>query len=253
MGQMVKVLGIIPARYNSSRFHAKALVDINGKSMVQRVYEQASKAQSLDKVVVATDHQLIYDHVKSFGGDVVMTDEQHQSGTDRCFEAYQQLNEQFDYVMNIQGDEPFIQPQQIDILAAILTQQDDVELATLIKKITHIDHVFDVNKVKVLFDHHHKAIYFSRQAIPFQRGVSQESWLEHHDYFKHLGIYAYRTDVLAKITQLQPSSYEKMEALEQLRWLQNGFAIYVQETEYESYGVDTPEDLEEILKLGLGN
>jgi len=248
----MKILGIIPARYNSSRFHAKALADINGKSMIQRVYEQASKAQLLAKVVVATDHQLIFDHVKAFGGEVVMTSESHQSGTDRCFEAYESLNETFDYLINIQGDEPFIQPDQIDVLAQILTQYPNVQLATLIKKITQTEHIFDINKVKVVFDNEHKAIYFSRQAIPFQRGVEPNLWLNNHDYFKHLGIYAYRTDILAKITKLAPSSYEQMEALEQLRWIQNGFLIHVQETEYESYGVDTPQDLEEIIKLGLG-
>ena len=155
-------------------------------------------------------------------------------------------------MINIQGDEPFIQPDQIDVLAQILTQYPNVQLATLIKKITQTEHIFDVNKVIVVFDNEHKAIYFSRQAIPYQRGVEPSLWLNNHDYFKHLGIYAYRTDILAKITKLAPSSYEQMEALEQLRWIQNGFSIHVQETEYESYGVDTPQDLEEIIKLGLG-
>lgn len=252
MSETAKILGVIPARYNSSRFHAKALADINGKSMIQRVYEQASKATSLSKVVVATDHTLIYDHVKSFGGEVVMTSEDHQSGTDRCAEVLVMLEEKYNYVINIQGDEPFIKPEQIDVLTAILAKQQEVEIATLIKKITHVDHVFDTNKVKVVFDKDQKAIYFSRQAIPFQRGVETALWLNGHDYFKHLGIYVYRADILTKITKLAPSSYEQMEALEQLRWLQNGFKIHVQETEYESYGVDTPQDLEEIIRLGIG-
>jgi 3-deoxy-manno-octulosonate cytidylyltransferase (CMP-KDO synthetase) len=246
-----KILGVIPARYNSSRFHAKALVDIAGKSMIQRVYEQACKSTLLSKVVVATDHALIYDHVIGFGGNVVMTSELHQSGTDRCFEALGLMQESFDYVVNIQGDEPFIKPEQIDLLAAIITQHDDVQLATLIKKITVVEHVFDPNKVKVVFDHTQQAIYFSRQAIPFQRGIESADWLHHHDYFKHLGIYVYRADILAKITQLAPSSYEQMEALEQLRWLQNGYKIHVQATEFESYGVDTPQDLAEIIRLGI--
>jgi 3-deoxy-manno-octulosonate cytidylyltransferase (CMP-KDO synthetase) len=252
MSNSCKILGVIPARYNSSRFPAKALVDINGKTMIQRVYEQASKSVSLTKVVVATDHILIFDHVKSFGGEVVMTNEAHQSGTDRCFETFEILGEKFDYIINIQGDEPFIQPEQVDKLASVLTGNNRVEIATLIKKITEIEHVLDTNKVKVVFDYNDKAIYFSRQAIPFQRGVDTDSWLSNHDYFKHLGIYAYRSDVLAEITKLKPSSYENMEALEQLRWIQNGFSVIVQETEYESYGVDTPQDLIEILNLGLG-
>lgn len=251
MSVNTKILGVIPARYNSSRFHAKALVDIGGKSMIQRVYEQASKSTLLSKVVVATDHTLIFDHVIGFGGNVVMTSELHQSGTDRCFEALGLMADSFDYVVNIQGDEPFIKPEQIDILAAIISQHDDVQLATLIKKITVLEHVFDVNKVKVVFDNAQQAIYFSRQAIPFQRGIESADWLNHHDYYKHLGIYVYRADILAKITQLAPSSYEQMEALEQLRWLQNGYKIHVQTTEFESYGVDTPADLAEISRLGI--
>jgi len=242
----MRILGIIPARYASTRFPAKALTDIGGKSMVSRVYEQAKKAQSLTKVIVATDHPLIHEHVKKFG-EVVMTNENHPSGTDRCYETLQKLNERFDFVINIQGDEPFIKPEQIDLLASSLSPE--IELATLAKKIEDQDSLFNPNNVRVILNKHFEAIYFSRQAIPYIRSAPKEDWLKHHTFYKHIGIYAYRTDVLEKITKLAPSSLEKAESLEQLRWIENGYKIKVTLTEFETVGIDTPEDLEKIKHL----
>lgn len=243
----MKILGIIPARYASTRFPAKALADIRGKSMIQRVYEQACKAKSLTKVVIATDNKEIFDHAKGFDAEVVMTSPEHQSGTDRCFEACRSIHEKFDFVINIQGDEPFIHPQQIEMLAACLKDKS-IELATLIKKITDRETLFNPNTPKVIINSNHEAIYFSRQTIPHIRGIQEENWLNQHTFYKHIGIYAYRTDILEKITSLIPSSLEKAESLEQLRWIENGFKIKVAITEYESHGIDTPEDLEKVLR-----
>lgn len=244
----MKILGIIPARYASSRFPAKALVDIKGKSMVQRVYEQCLQSTLLTKVIVATDHDLIYNHVKSFNGEVIMTSENHQSGTDRCFEVVSKLTEQFDYVINIQGDEPFIKPQQIDLLANCLTDTT-IQLATLIKKITDTETLFNPNTPKVIFNKNNEAIYFSRQTIPHVRGVNTDEWLTKFTYYKHIGIYAYRTDILKEITQLPIGLLEQTEALEQLRWIENGYKIKIAITEFESQGIDTPEDLEKIVRM----
>lgn len=246
----MKILGIIPARFASTRFPEKALADIGGKSMVQRVYEQASKATSLSKVVIATDHPKIEAHVKRFHGNVVMTSEHHQSGTDRCMEALQKEEEKYDFIINIQGDEPFIQPQQIDLLAGVLSS--DTELATLAKKITDEETLFNVNTPKLIWNENKEAIYFSRQTIPFLRGIPKEEWLKKHEFYKHIGIYAYRYDILEKITKLKISSLEQAEALEQLRWLQNGYKIKVAITELETIGIDTPEDLIKIKGLQPG-
>jgi 3-deoxy-manno-octulosonate cytidylyltransferase (CMP-KDO synthetase) len=240
------LLGIIPARYASTRFPAKALVDIAGKSMIQRVLEQAWQAKSLTKVVVATDDTRIYDHIVNFGGEVVMTGLHHQSGTDRCQEALGQMGEAYDYVVNIQGDEPFIQPDQIDRLAAVLDGQ--TELATLIKRITNLAILQNPNSPKVVINTAGEALYFSRQAIPYQRDQPMDKWLDHQPYYKHIGLYAYRADVLAKITQLPPSNLERAEALEQLRWLENGFRIRTVETDLETIGIDTPDDLAAALE-----
>ncbi len=245
------ILGIIPARYASTRFPAKALVDINGKSMIRRVVEQARQAASLSRVVVATDDARIFDHVQAFGGEVVMTGLHHQSGTDRCQEALTQLPGTYQYVVNIQGDEPFIQPRQIDSLVAVL--DGETELATLIKKITNPAQLLNPNTPKVVVSHRHghphEALYFSRHPIPFQRDRQAEpaTWLAHHPYWKHIGLYAYRTDTLAQITGLLPSALEQAEALEQLRWLENGYRIRVVETDLDSFGIDTPDDLLNVL------
>ncbi|HSZ25312.1 MAG TPA: 3-deoxy-manno-octulosonate cytidylyltransferase [Cytophagaceae bacterium] len=243
----MKILGIIPTRFASTRFPEKALVDIGGKSMVQRVYEQALKSATLSKVVIATDHKKIFDHVTQFGGHVVMTSETHQSGTDRCAEALVKENDIFDFVINIQGDEPFIKPEQIDLLTSILTEE--TELATLAKKITDEETLFNPNTPKMIWNEKMEAIYFSRQTIPYVRSVNAKEWLSKHDFYKHIGIYAYRVDVLKKITKLPLSVLERAECLEQLRWLENGYKIKVAITEFETIGIDTPDDLTKIAHL----
>ena len=237
----MEVLGIIPARFASTRFPGKPLTDINGKSMIQRVYEQA-KSANLAEVLVATDDQRIFDHVQGFGGKAVMTAEHHQSGTDRCFEAYQQYNQPFEYVINIQGDEPFIRPEQINLVASCF-KSPQTQLATLIKKIQSPEELFNVNSPKVVINKAGEALYFSRQPIPYCRNVPNDIWHRQHTYYKHIGIYGYRTDILEQITQLPPSGLELAESLEQLRWLENGFKIATAITEFETIGIDTPEDL----------
>ncbi len=241
----MNIVGIIPARFASTRFPGKPLIDIAGKTMIQRVYEQAKKANSISEVVVATDDERIAQHVQSFGGNVVMTSENHQSGTDRCFEAIEKFEINADVVINIQGDEPFIQPEQIDLVASCFSLKE-TELATLIKKISTNEELFNPNTPKVLLNSNKEAIYFSRQTIPHIRGKEQNDWLKQHTFYKHIGIYGYRTDVLATITQLKQSSLELAEALEQLRWLENGYKIKVEITDFESVAIDTPDDLQKL-------
>ena len=245
----MKILGIIPARYASTRFPAKALVDIGGKSMIQRVYEQSVQAKKLDEIIIATDDQRIFDHVTSFGGNAIMTSTEHQSGTDRCFEAYQKFNLKFDYIINIQGDEPFISPEPINELADVLDGQ--TELATLIKIIDSNDLLFNVNVPKAVINKRQEVMYFSRHTIPHLRNVPDNEWLNNHTFYKHIGIYAYRSDVLEAITTLTVSKLEKAEALEQLRWLENGYTIKAVITTDDSHGVDTPADLERVTKKFL--
>lgn len=242
----MKILGVIPARYASTRFPAKPLADIAGKTMIEWVYSQATQSLKLDQVVVATDNQKIFDHIKEKGGKVLMTSENHVSGTDRCAEALLLTKEKFDYVINIQGDEPFIDPRQIDLLASLLDGK--TELATLIKKIKDAAALHNANIVKVITNIHQEAIYFSRSAVPHLRNVKPEDWLSKQTYFKHIGMYGYRTDILEEITKLSPSSLEVAESLEQLRWIENGYKIKVAETEIESMGIDTPEDLKRAVE-----
>ncbi|HRG38591.1 MAG TPA: 3-deoxy-manno-octulosonate cytidylyltransferase [Bacteroidia bacterium] len=242
------IIGIIPARYGSTRFPGKPLVDIDGKSMIQRVYEQAKKSVHLSEVVVATDDTRIEQHVKGFNGKVVMTSDQHQSGTDRCFEAMETFAVKADVVINIQGDEPFIHPGQIDEIASCFVDPD-VQLATLVKKINTQEELFNVNIPKVLLNKNKEAIYFSRQTIPFIRGKKQEEWLENHTFFKHIGIYAYRASILKEITSLKTTALETSEGLEQLRWIENGYKIKVELTDYESVAVDVPDDLQKLRKF----
>lgn len=245
----MQILGIIPARYASTRFPAKALVDIGGKSMIQRVYEQSSKATQLAQVVVATDDERILEHVLGFGGKAVMTSQDHHSGTDRCFEAFSKTEGEYEYVINIQGDEPFISPEPIDRLAQVL--DGSTELATLVKVIDSEDILFNVNVPKAVLNKRNEVMYFSRQTIPYLRNVETDSWLTSHTFYKHIGIYAYRSDVLAEITKLPVSSLENAEALEQLRWLENGYAIKAVLTSDDSHGVDTPDDLDRVTKKFL--
>ncbi len=242
----MKILGIIPARYGSTRFHAKALVDINGKPMVQHVYERSKQSSALDRLVVATDHAEIEAVVKSFGGEVVMTREDHHSGTDRCYEVVEKLDEKFDYVINIQGDEPFIRYEQINQCSELLDGK--TELATMISKINDLDTLLSQNVAKVITNKHHEAIYFSREVIPYLHGVEKSEYLKRHDFYKHVSIYAYRTDILKEITSLSTGMLEEAERLEQLRWIENGFKIKTGVTEYETLGIDTEEDLIKALK-----
>ena len=241
----MKTLGIIPARYASTRFPAKALADIGGKTMIRRVYEQAKKSESINKVIVATDHELIVDEVMRFGGEFCLTSTEHKSGTERCVEVLKLQKEEFDYVINIQGDEPFISPTQIDMLGFLLNGK--IQLATLAKQISKNEELFNPNTVKVILNKKNEAIYFSRSAIPYLRGVEEKEWLSAHIFYKHIGMYAYRCDVLEDIAKLSPTPLEKAEALEQLRWLEQGYTIYVNETKEETIGIDTPEDLEKAL------
>lgn len=246
----MRILGIIPARYASTRFPGKPLTIINGKSMIQRVYEQALKAEMLNDVVVATDDDRIYDAVLSFGGKVVMTSSEHKSGTDRCAEVVKTINDKYEAVVNIQGDEPFINPEQINQIASLISQKDS-QIASLCKPIKDADELFDNNVVKVVFDIKGNALYFSRHTIPFMRNVENEarSWMNSHTFYKHIGIYAYKTDVLEQISQLTQSELEMSESLEQLRWLENSYRIIMGITEYESYSIDTPRDVEKCMKF----
>jgi 3-deoxy-manno-octulosonate cytidylyltransferase (CMP-KDO synthetase) len=241
------ILGIIPSRYASTRFPGKPLAAMAGKTMIERVYGQAKQSASLDKLIVATDDQRIFDHVKQFGGDVVMTRPDHPSGTDRCFEVLQQEKDQFQYVINIQGDEPFIDPGQIDELAGVL-KDPGTELATLIIPVEDPEVLESKTDVKVVVNNKMEALYFSRQAIPFVKGLEMSKWLHHSTYYRHVGLYAYRRDILEKISRLPPSQLELAESLEQLRWLENGFNIRCAITTHESYSVDTPADLENVLR-----
>lgn len=239
-----KYIGIIPARYASTRFPGKPLALIQGKPMIQRVYEQASKV--LQMVYVATDDERIFTAVKEFGGKVIMTSASHTSGTDRCAEAVllaeRELGEQFDVVLNIQGDEPFIEPRQISLLMECF-EKPGTQIATLVKKATLPAEVFNPNRPKVVLGLSGEALYFSRSPIPFARGAENDDWLSSAEYYLHIGLYAFRKDVLLEVTRLPQSALEKAESLEQLRWLEHGFHIAVRTTTYDSFGIDTPEDL----------
>lgn len=241
-------LGIIPARYASTRFPGKPLADMLGKPMIQRVYEQV--AGLLDDVVVATDDERIFDAVKSFGGKVVMTSSNHQSGTDRCYEAYSSLNKQYNVIVNIQGDEPFIKASQIELLKRCFND-DETQIATLIKPFEPSDdfeNLFNPNSPKVIVNNKQQAIYFSRSVIPYMRGLKHTEWLKNHTYYKHIGLYAYKSDVLKEITSLPQSMLEKCESLEQLRWIENGYIIKTGITLEETIGIDTPEDMDKAIK-----
>ena len=243
----MKILGVIPARYASTRFPGKPLADVNGKPMIQRVYEQAKKCKSLSEVIVATDDKRIESAVKKFNGKVIMTSDKHESGTDRCFEAMKKFGGKFDAVINIQGDEPFIHPEQISKLANCFKDKK-VELATLAMKLEKEEELKNPNTIKVILNKKKEAIYFSRTAIPYYRGKDFSEWLKLHTYYKHAGIYGYRADILAQVTKLKRSPLEIAESLEQLRWLENGYKIKVELTEHESYSIDTPEDLNNALE-----
>ena len=294
----MKILGVIPARYASTRFPGKPLVAINGKSMIQRVFEQAKKCKSLARVVVATDDERIFEHVTAFGGEAMMTASTHQSGTDRCAEVVEKLNFDsqtqgldsdesvifdkitpkregiFTAVINIQGDEPFIQPEQIEKVVEILRgtsikneklkiknlddtavqtsdfrlQTLNFDIATLIKRIDNQADIDNPNVVKAVFGEGGRAVYFSRSPIPFLRNADKKDWPKSGQFFKHIGLYGYKTSVLLDLARLSPSNLEQLESLEQLRWLENGYTIGIAETDLETIGIDTPEDLKKILE-----
>lgn len=242
----MRALILIPARYASTRFPGKPLAEIGGKPMIQHVVEKACAVSS--DVYVATDDGRIYDRVKDFGGQVVMTSTEHRSGTDRCYEAFQKVtamtHQNFDVVVNIQGDEPFILPEQVKALIECF-EDPQVQIATLAKKFEDNNDIFDPNKVKVVFSETTgTALYFSRAAIPYCRGIESTRWTQQMDFYKHIGMYAYRPVVLQEITALSQGKLEKTESLEQLRWLENGYQIAVRTTSHESIGIDTPADLE---------
>lgn len=243
----MKILGVIPARYASTRFPAKPLVDILGKSMIQRVYEQCKQASLLTEVIVATDDIRIFDHVQSFGGKVMMTATSHQSGTERMCEVAQTYSDYTHYI-NIQGDEPYIQPEQINLLCQILLT--GTPIATLIKKMKEVDLLENPNIIKVVIDTELNALYFSRSPIPYCRGENDKSkWLEQVPYYQHIGIYGFKREVLLQIPQMQVSYLEQVESLEQLRWLANGYQIKTAISEQASISIDTPADLERLLHL----
>lgn len=243
----MSILGIIPARYASSRFPGKPLALIQGKSMLQRVYEQTIQAQLLDEVIIATDDERIANHASEFGAKVVITKAEHPSGTDRCFEAYQLHGKKFDYILNVQGDEPFLDPEQIDSLARACN--GEVEIATQMIKCTNHEVLVDTGEVKIVLNTKKEALYFSRNVIPHIKNKEEKDWHTCFDYYRHVGMYVYRADILEKITSLQPSSLEKAESLEQLRWLEHGYKISCVETNFDSHCVDTPEDIEKVLRL----
>lgn len=246
----MNILGIIPARYASTRFPGKPLEMLGDKIIIRHVYEKSLEA--LKWVFVATDDQRIYDRVKDFGGRVVMTSASHRSGTDRCAEALDiienETSTKFDAVINIQGDEPFIRKEQILQLAGLFNDPAS-QIVTLAKKITNPEDIFDPNKPKIVIDNKDFALLFSRSPIPYLRGLAKEKWPGDFIFFKHIGIYGYRSSVLREITLLRPSDIELAESLEQLRWLSNGYKIKTAVTQYENIGIDTPDDLAKAVKL----
>ena len=246
----MNTLAVIPARFASTRFPGKPLIDIDGKSMIQRVYEQVSLAEKVKKAIVATDDKRIFDHVINVGGEVMMTSSYHQSGTDRCAEIASQFTD-YELVINVQGDEPFIKPQQIDDLVNAFINQKNTNfgIGTMIKQIVSESELFNANIVKVVKGINGKALYFSRQAIPHLRGIDQSEWLRRHSFFKHIGMYIFRSETLLEITKLPVGILEKAESLEQLRWLENGYSIFTVQTDFESFGIDTPEDLAHWQKM----
>ena len=237
----MKFMAIIPARYASTRFPGKPLAVLGGKTVIQRVYEQVSNV--LSEVYVATDDERILSCVEAFGGKAVMTRSDHQSGTDRIEEAVKKTATQADVIINVQGDEPFIQPSQIRTLLQLF-DEPDTQIGTLGKRFESLDAVENPNSPKIVTDNRGFALYFSRSVIPFIRGKAPEDWLDAYPFLKHLGVYAYRREVLAVVTKLPQSPLEKAESLEQLRWLQNGYRIRVGLTDVETVGIDTPEDLQ---------
>jgi len=244
---MIKATGIIPARYASTRFPGKPLIDLAGKSMLQRVYEQCKLSKSLSRIIIATDDERIYKHAESFGAEVCMTDEKHPSGTDRCAEVALKMNIDTDVIINIQGDEPLINPSQIDLLANCFADSK-TQIATLIKVIDSEDVLFNSNTPKVILDSENFAIYFSRECIPHIRNKNKNEWLSLHTFYQHIGIYAYQKNVLQEITKLKTSSLESAESLEQLRWIEHQYKIKTAITNEDTFAIDSPEDVDKVLQ-----
>lgn len=249
MPDPVRFLAVIPARYASTRFPGKPLAEIEGKPMIQHVYNQV--IQSFDEVYVATDDERIERAVIGFGGRSVMTSPDHRSGTERCSEAVdaieKELEMSFDAVVNVQGDEPFIRSEQLQLIKSVFSGRS-LGIATLAKKIEEPEELLDPNTVKVVVSQKGEALYFSRSPIPFCRGMAQKEWIHGHTYYKHIGLYAYRREVLPEIARLGPTALEQAESLEQLRWLENGYRIFVLTTAYDSYGIDTIDDLNRLKR-----
>jgi len=244
----LKVLGIIPSRFASTRLEGKPLLDIQGQTMIERVYRQCLKCHSLSKVVVATDDIRIFSECQSKNIEVVLTSGEHQNGTERCAEVLEKINEEYDLVVNIQGDEPFIHQESIAEIIEIFQKQPTAEIGSLKKRIISHSDIFNPSIIKVVTDIHDKALYFSRSTIPYLRGVENADYLISKAFFKHIGLYAYKPHILRKIVQLPESENEAHEKLEQLRWLDNGYSICLAETKHESKSIDTEEDYQYILK-----
>ncbi len=242
----MKTLGIIPARYASTRFPGKPLATIGGKTMIRRVYEQAKLSSLLDAVIIATDDQRIFDHALTFQANVIMTDPNHLTGTDRCAEVARQIAD-YELVVNIQGDEPFIEPASIDLIIELL--QKEAPIATLAKQIDKLDDLLNPNVVKVTLDEHRKALNFSRQPIPILENIAQNQWLKQGIFYKHIGLYGFRRETLLEVTALPQGDREKAESLEQLRWLDKGYPIFVNFTQAKTISIDTPEDIRKVGSL----
>lgn len=243
MDKKLQFVAIIPARYASTRFPGKPLALLGGKPVIQRVYEQVSAV--VEEAVVATDDERIFAAVEAFGGRVVMTSTEHRSGTDRCYEAYCKIGKEYDVVINVQGDEPFIAHSQLKAIMSCF-EDEATQIATLVKPFAPedgIEALENPNSPKVVVDAASRAIYFSRSVIPYLRGVERAEWLNNHTFYKHIGMYAFRSEVLREVTALPQSSLEKAESLEQLRWIENGYKIGVGVSDVETVGIDTPEDL----------
>ena len=242
----MKVAAIIPARYESTRLPGKVLLEIQGKSILQRVYDQVKKVEAIDLVAVATDSEMIAKHCGENGIECIMTSSSHQSGTDRIAEAANSVES--DIIINVQGDEPFIEPAAISCLVELM-HADKVQIGTLCKKIIDESRVFDYNTVKMVMDKNSKVMYFSRQAIPANRDRPYAEWIDHSPYYQHLGIYGFKKETLLNIARLDMSELEKTEKLEQLRWLENGYTIYGRVVQSDSFGIDTMEDLEKAREI----
>lgn len=243
----MRILGIIPARYGSSRFPGKPLIDLKGKTMIQRVYEGAKKSQLLTDLVVATDDQRIFDEVVRFGGKIVMTSDAHQTGTDRCAEVVRVLAATYDVVINIQGDEPLVDARQLDSLLEAF-RDESVQIGTLASRTITEEELLNPNRIKLVINHAGRAMYFSRSPIP-NFANAKDTPLKVYPYLRHIGLYAYRSSVLESISKLEPTQLEQVESLEQLRWLYYGYSIHVVETTIETPNIDVPEDVEKVLEF----